>query len=91
MLLAERRGRMAKKLAVGARKSRMAGKASTSKRELIDTGGDKRFVKRTDRGRFKESDDVEQSLSADRRQTAKKKVKSGYGDQGDRKSASKKR
>lgn len=29
-----------------------------SDRELIDTGTDKRFVRRDDEGRFKESDDV---------------------------------
>jgi hypothetical protein len=33
---------------------------------------------------MKESDDVGRSLSADRRTAAKKKVKSGYGDKGDR-------
>ena len=56
----------------------------TSKRELIDTGRDKRFVRRGAKGRFKESDDVGRSLAADRRKKAKKKVKSGYGDKGDR-------
>ncbi len=63
-------------------------KRSTSKRELIDTGTDKRYVKRTAKGRFKESDDVGRSLSADRRKTAKAKTKSGFGDQGDRASSS---
>jgi len=58
-------------------------KRSTSKRELINTGTDKRYVKRTAKGRFKESDDVSRSLSADRRTTAKKVTKSGYGDQRD--------
>ena len=65
----------------------MAKKRSTSKRELIDTGGDKRYVKRTAGGRFRESDDVSRSLSADRRRTAKTTVKSGFGDQGDRPSS----
>ena len=64
---------------------------STSKRELINTGTDKRYMKRTATGRFKESDDVSRSLSADRRRTAKKRTKSGYGDQGDRKGGSKKK
>ena len=68
--------------------AKSAKKRSTSKRELIDTGTDKRYVKRTAKGRFKESDDVGRSLSADRRKTAKKKVKSGYGDQGDQKRTS---
>jgi hypothetical protein len=55
-----------------------------AKRELIDTGTDKRFVRRGRAGRFKESDDVGRSLSADRRKKAKKKVKAGQGDKGDR-------
>ena len=38
-----------------------------SKRELIDTGTDKRFVRRDKGGQFKESDDVGRSLSQDRR------------------------
>jgi len=58
-------------------------KRSSQKRELIDTGRDKRYVKRDAEGRFKESDDVGRSLSADVRRKAKKKVKAGYGDQGD--------
>ena len=53
-------------------------------RELIDTGTDKRFVRRDSEGKFKESDDVGRSLAADRRQKAKTKVKSGQGDRGDR-------
>ena len=69
----------------------MAKKASTKKRELIKTGTDKRYVTRNARGQFKESDDVGRSLAADRRQTAKRTTKSGFGDQGDRKSSTKKR
>jgi hypothetical protein len=57
-----------------------------SDRERIDTGTDQRYVRRDERGRFKESDDVGKSLSADRRKKAKTKVKSGQGDKGDRKS-----
>jgi hypothetical protein len=56
----------------------------SSKRELIDTGTDKRFVTRDEQGRFKESVDVGRSLAADRRQHAKTKVKSGHGGEGDR-------
>lgn len=59
-------------------------KRTTSKRELIDTGTDKRFVRRDASGRFKESDDVGRSLSADRRRKARKTVKAGQGDKGDR-------
>ncbi|ASR10295.1 hypothetical protein CHY08_24860 (plasmid) [Rhizobium leguminosarum bv. viciae] len=54
-----------------------------TKRELIDTGTDKRYVRRNKQGQFKESDDVGRSLAADRRQTAKTKAKAGEGDQGD--------
>ncbi len=57
---------------------------AASKRELIDTGNDKRYVRRDDQGRFKEVVDVGRSLAADRRQHAKTKVKSGQGDKGDR-------
>ena len=53
-------------------------------RELIDTGTDKRYVRRDKQGRFKESDDVGKSLSADRRTKAKTKSKKGEGDKGDR-------
>jgi len=53
-------------------------------RELIDTGTDKRFVRRDKQGQFKESDDVGRSLAADQRQSAKHKTKSGEGDKGDR-------
>ncbi|MBY5673091.1 hypothetical protein GYN07_25740 (plasmid) [Rhizobium leguminosarum bv. viciae 248] len=55
-----------------------------TKRELIDTGTDKRYVRRNKQGQFKESDDVGRSLAADRRQTAKTKAKAGEGDRGDR-------
>lgn len=54
-----------------------------AKRELIDTGTDKRFVRRTDEGKFKESDDVGRSLAQDVRQHAKTKVPKGQGDRGD--------
>lgn len=39
------------------------------KRELIEPKGDKRYIRRDDRGRIKESDDVSRSLSQDRRKT----------------------
>jgi hypothetical protein len=38
-----------------------------SKRDLIDTGTDKRFVRRDDDGKFSESVDVGESLAADQR------------------------
>ena len=55
-----------------------------SKRELIDTGTDKRYVRRDDQGRFNESDDVGRSLSADQKRDAQHKAKKGQGDRGDR-------
>ena len=56
-------------------------------RELIDTGNDKRYVRRDENGRFKEVVDVGKSLSQDRRKQAKTQVKAGDGDRGDRKSS----
>ena len=54
------------------------------KRELIDTGNDKRYVRRDSEGKFKDVVDVGKSLAADQRQHARTKVKSGQGDKGDR-------
>jgi len=68
---------MAKKAAKGTN-------TRAAKRELINTGTDKRFVRRGAAGRFTESDDVGKSLSTDRRTKAKTKVESGQGDKGDR-------
>lgn len=56
-----------------------------TKRELIDTGTDKRYVRRDEAGRFKESVDVGRSLSRDRRKQAENDAKPGEGDRGDRK------
>jgi hypothetical protein len=53
-------------------------------RELINTGTDKRYVRRDQSGRFKESDDVGRSLAQDRRRKAKSKARRGEGDRGDR-------
>lgn len=55
------------------------------KRELIDTGTDKRFVRRNDQGQFDEVVDVGKSLSQDRKRAAKTVAKPGHGDKGDRK------
>jgi hypothetical protein len=68
---------MAKKAASKGRKA--------AKRELIDTGTDKRYVRRKKSGQFNESDDVGKSLAQDRRRKAKTAVKPGQGDKGDRK------
>jgi len=60
-------------------------KRSTSKRERLETPTGSHFAKRDARGRFKEMDNVGRSLAADRHTKAKTPVKSGHGDQGDRK------
>lgn len=60
-------------------------KTATGKRELIAPNGDKRFIRRDEKGRITESDDVGKSLASDVRKPAKKAVKSGEGDKGDRK------
>ena len=65
-------------------------KRSTTKRELVDTGTDKRYAKRTGAGTWSEMDDVSLSLGTDLRRAAKTTVKPGYGDQGDRKRVVKK-
>jgi hypothetical protein len=54
-----------------------------AKRTLIAPRGDKRYVRRSEGGRFKESDDVSRSLSSDRRKRAKRKATRGQGDRGD--------
>jgi hypothetical protein len=59
-------------------------KRAAAKRELINTGSDKRFVRRDQSGKFKESDDVGRSLAQDRRRKAKTRTKRGQGDKGDR-------
>ena len=64
-------------------KKRKVTKRGAAKRELINTGTDKRYVRRNARGQFKESDDVGKSLSQDRRRKAKTKAKKGQGDRGD--------
>ena len=55
------------------------------RREIINTGSDKRFARRNKQGQFKESDDVGRSLAADPRRKAKTPGKAGHGDKGDRK------
>jgi hypothetical protein len=60
-------------------------RSENSKRELVDTGTDKRYVRRDTKGQFKESDDQGRSLARDVKQKAKTTVKSGQGDRGDQK------
>jgi hypothetical protein len=66
-----------------AKKGSSKQRAST-KRDLVKSRSGKSFAKRTTKGRFKEMDAVKRSLATDPRKKAKKKVKSGHGDQGDR-------
>jgi hypothetical protein len=55
------------------------------KRELIEPhAGEKRFIRRDDRGRIVESADVARSLAQDVRKRSKTVVPSGQGDRGDR-------
>jgi hypothetical protein len=61
----------------------MATKKHSSDRELIDTGKDKRYVRRDEKGQFDEVDNVSRSLAQDVKHHAKTKVKAGQGDKGD--------
>jgi len=63
----------------------MPEKTKHGKRELIDTGHDKRYIRRDDKGRFDDVVDVGKSLSQDRRHKAKHEVDPGQGDRGDQK------
>jgi hypothetical protein len=64
-----------------------SGAQMAGKRELIEPHeGDKRFVRRDEKGQFSESDDVSRSLSQDQKRDAKNEAKRGQGDKGDRKS-----
>ena len=71
-----------------AKAQKSAAKKSSAKRTLISPKGDKRYIKRDTKGRITESDDQGRSLSQDKKKTAKKKVKSGYGDKGDQQETS---
>lgn len=64
-------------------------KRKAGKRELIAPRGDKRYIRRDEKGRIRESDDQGKSLSQDRRRKAKTAAKPGQGDRGDRKPAAK--
>jgi hypothetical protein len=55
-----------------------------SKRELIEPHkGDKRYVRRDEKGEFAKQVDVGKSLSADSRHDAKRDAGPGQGDRGD--------
>ena len=56
-------------------------------RERIDTGNDKRYVRRDEKGHFTEDQvEVGRSSAADQRQHSKTPAKKGEGDRGDRQS-----
>ncbi len=56
-----------------------------AKRELIDTGTSKRYIRRDDQGRFtKDQVKVGSSGAADQRRRAQTVAKPGQGDRGDR-------
>ena len=82
-------GHMAKKS-----RKRTAKKSSrpAGQRDLVRGAKASAYAKRTERGRFKEMDDVGRSQKADKPRKAKKSVRSGFGDQGDvrRRTAAKK-
>jgi hypothetical protein len=59
-------------------------KSKTSTRTVIEPHkGDRRYVRRNRKGEFKKQVDVGRSLAADKKRTAKTKVKKGQGDRGD--------
>jgi hypothetical protein len=59
-------------------------KSKTSKRTVIEPKkGDRRYVRRNKKGEFKKQVKVGKSLAADRKRSAKTKVKKGQGDRGD--------
>ena len=53
-------------------------------RERVDTGTDKRYIRRDNEGRFSESDDVGRSHAQDPKRDAKHTPSKGHGDRGDR-------
>lgn len=55
----------------------------SSGRELIDTGTDRRYVRRDEEGKFKESDEQGDSLAHDRRQHAENEKPRNQGDRED--------
>ena len=58
---------------------------ASGKRELVDTGRSKQYVRRDARGRFtSDQTDVGRSSAADQRQHSQTQAKRGQGDRGDR-------
>ena len=69
-------------------KKRAISSKSTAKRDLVRRPKASAYAKRTATGRFKDMDDVGRSQKVDKPKKAKKRVTSGYGDQGDKRSSS---
>jgi hypothetical protein len=62
---------------------------ASKKRVLVDSGTDKRFIRRDDQGKFTgDQVDVGRSLADDRQQRAKAVSKPGQGDRGDQRKKS---
>lgn len=82
---ASRKKTASKKTAPRKKASAKTARKSPAKRELIDTGTNKLFVRRNKRGTsFTEVVDVGRSLAQDRRRKAKTASRPGQGDRGDR-------
>ena len=62
----------------------MAKKHPAGKRDTVRRKSGTLYAKHAAHGRFKEMDEKGRSLKVDRRRKAKRKVRSGYGDRGDR-------
>ncbi len=62
----------------------LARKRSAGQRDKVKSPTGTFFAKRTSSGRFKEMDEVGRAVATDRRTAAKRKVRSGHGDEGDR-------
>lgn len=77
--------KVAKKAAKKKAAKKKVARKRVTKRELIDTGTNKLYVRRNALGTsFKEVDDVGRSLAADRGRKAKTVARRGQGDKGDR-------
>jgi hypothetical protein len=59
--------------------------AADPKRELVDTGADKRYLRRDEQSHFTDDQsDVGRSSAVDQRQHSQTRPKRGQGDRGDR-------
>lgn len=63
--------------------TKKAATRASTRRELVETGTDTRYAKRSADGTWKDMDDVSRSLRADTPRRARTAVKPGHGDQGD--------